>query len=195
MTKNTWELSEADRYAATRSYITYATGMIALHDPTSATAEILHPDFSTPEGTEEYIVSAEVLMWRGLSNFMRYANDPKIRRALNDMETTYAEAYPRMEQLLDWACDRAWDRLEVIHDQIPLLRPLPLSEEPIYKHIAHGRKDKVKTLQLLADFSPSSELAIAENRKCTGVPRQAAPATAPVPDRLRVIPGGGEGSK
>lgn len=155
-----WEPNEVDKLAVADAYFSYATGVVLLHDPESVTSLVIpNKDTTTESGKLVIVAHAESLMWESLSRIVKHANHPD-NRANFGSEMLHNEAYPRMHRIINGIYEdiSMGERLRNMHPMLPILRPLPLAKENIYKYVARKRTDKVKTSDLMGAFAVSDKL-------------------------------------
>lgn len=165
-----WIPGEADVIASGRAYITYATGVALIHDPREELTSMVMSKSERQSG-EDIVVRAEELMWQGLTKLIKYANPPESRSPLSKAKYRHSSAYPHIERVLDMVTDpnasgnSPYKKLFILDPRLVEFPPMPLEQEGLYKSIAHGRTDKVRTKALMGIFSVSDTLSpIVEGR-------------------------------
>ncbi len=170
-----WTPTEVDMTVGREGYIDYAIGVAILRDPDREVASIVAPE--TDEMSDEIIITrAEQLMWHGLVKVIKCANPPELRSPITKLEFKHESALPNIEAIVDSVCDpktreyRTLKKLDPLFVDIP---PNPLKDNRVYKYIAHSRREKLKTTELLAPFYPASKFsALVEGRKLNPVNRK-----------------------
>ncbi|HVV67055.1 MAG TPA: hypothetical protein VHB72_03220 [Candidatus Saccharimonadales bacterium] len=171
MTKELWEPSDLDKFQAHEAYFRYAVGVIMLNDPGSM-SDLHQKNLADAEQQQAVLVHAKTLIWAGLSDVIRYANPPELRSPFTNTENNFAEAFPHMRDTVREVAEEESDRLSELNNTLPILRPLPLAHETVYKSIAHGRKEKVYVFHAMDVFPVSSSFnGDIENQTFKGVPR------------------------
>jgi hypothetical protein len=152
MSSEIWNPSEVDTYKGKVAYIRYAAGLAILNDPDKL-QPLYRRDMSDGADTDEVLGHAKSLIWAGLSDIIRYANPPEMRRPFANTEDRYHQALPHMIKTVVDSVETERERLDQLNPLIPIIQPLPLTSELIYKHVVHPRKAKVYVSQVMDAFT------------------------------------------
>lgn len=165
-----WQQSELDIYKGSQAYLRYAAGIAIIHSPSSLT-ELHGRKLETQTEIDEILIHSQTLIWAGLSDVIRYSNKPEYRSPFVNTENHYEEAFPNMLSIVDNVVLNQSDRLSRLNPLLPVVQPLAVTDESIYKFIAHGRKVKVSLERLMDTFIPDPIFGDVSERDFRCVPR------------------------
>ncbi|MGH7241449.1 MAG: hypothetical protein ACREGB_04085 [Candidatus Saccharimonadales bacterium] len=149
---NTWSPSTQDVRQGQEAYLRYASGVGILNDPHAEfAAGVLGEGCDVDANPESIIVLAESLMYTNLSRLAKLANPPDIRGDKGRIEQRYEQALPHIMSFVDsvLASEVGQMRLDRINPALIVFRPSPLEDQFLYRHICHGRRQKIETVRLL----------------------------------------------
>ncbi len=168
--ENLPELSEADILLGRAHYRHYLAGVLILNRPNAAVAEgMLGEGMSVDDFEVEPLVAyAEDMMYHGLRGVIIGATRVR-RQNLRSAENIFNDVYPRMQKIVDTSYRHDSDPIYRMNPAFQDMRPAPFFEEPLYRSLCHGRKDKIATLTLLDGFLPALSFhAILAGRMLSG---------------------------
>lgn len=155
-----YDLAPEELRLGEEAYLRYLGGVSMLHDTSTEFAL----DLCAADIADAYIATAEQLMYSGARRLIRTANLRLISEAA-EMEKNYATVLPRMWHIVDNTYIDLGARLAHLGEAITVLRPAAFTDEKIYHHLTHPRKDKLQTQRLMDSVSPSPLVAESLQRR------------------------------
>jgi hypothetical protein len=145
-----WNPSVQESRLGQEGYLHYLAGLAILNTPSSQFAlDLLGQGERT---SEDVIVAAESLMYRGLQSVIKYSNPPG---SLADARGGFNEALPRMFHIVDSTYELHEDRIGSINHAFYGIRPAPMFVEGYYKMLCDGNRTKILTSHLLDGILPA----------------------------------------
>lgn len=151
--------TEYDKRRADEAYTRYLAGIAMLRDPEGT--QPIH-GFSLEKvhtGIKPLVRYTGKLMVAGLKNVIRYAHPAEKRSSMAPLEFMFEAALPHMQATVDRIYDDHTERLEdfgpALVPAVVALRPAPMLDKTIYRHLCHGRMAKLSIERLLDDVAPS----------------------------------------
>jgi hypothetical protein len=134
----------------------YLGGVAIITHPESKLARALHHWELTPDSADPIALQAEYLMHIGLRRLILASNHPTAR-SLSKAERNFEGALPVMRTVIDTFYETQAARLTCFDPALSVLRPVPVTDETVYRHLCHGgRLEKLYTVRLLDGLLPAA---------------------------------------
>lgn len=151
MTNELWTPTETERICNGKSYVKYALGVVLLNDPLRFLS-IFGMDNLCENNKSKAFSHAKSLAKAGLTEVIQYSNEPIYRSPLSAMEDKFEDALPHMLESVNDGFEYFGEQLDALNPALRLVRPMPLSNEVVYKNICHSRVTKLDAASMMGGF-------------------------------------------
>lgn len=136
------------------AYLMHATGIAMLRDPDNEVNMAINSNEAVHVDPEAIVLRAEVLIFEGLRQVVRFANPKNLRTNLLKLEPRFREALPYMIDTVDRVVQTRTEELIRLDSAFDYIAPKAMANETVYKHLCH-HTEKLFTNRLCGGLVPA----------------------------------------